>query len=437
VPTDCPQRDERLGWLGDAQIFARTACYNRDVAAFFAKWLDDVADAQLAGGAFTDIAPRIGGFARTGAPAWADAGVIVPWTLYRMYGDRSIVARHFGAMTAYMDSLERANPDYLRCHDFGAGYNDWLAPGADDTPRELLATAYWAHDAALMAEMAGAIGRDAEAGRYRALRERIGAAFADAFVSADGRVTSGTQTAYVLGLHMGLVPEGLRAAAAAELARAIERAGGHLTTGFVGVGYLLPVLSSTGQDELAYRLLAQRTRPSWRFMLDQGATTIWERWDGCTPEHGFASPAMNSLNHYSLGSVGEWLYRFVLGIEPAAGAAGFGRLTVRPHAGGELDWAAGSYHSVGGPIRVRWQRSGGEFGLDLELPPNSTASVRVPSADPDRVRDEAGRSPGGTAGFPGAAGVREAVFEVGSGSHRFTGPAASGPQAATSGARRC
>ncbi|MFY9932472.1 MAG: family 78 glycoside hydrolase catalytic domain [Streptosporangiaceae bacterium] len=422
VPTDCPQRDERLGWLGDAQIFARTACYNRDVAAFFAKWLDDVADAQLDSGAFTDIAPRLRGFARTGAPAWADAGVIVPWTVYLMYGDRSIVARHFAAMTAYMDSLERANPDYLRRHDLGAGYNDWLAPGADDTPRELLATAYWAHDAALMAEMAAAIGQAADAARYRALRDKIGAAFADTFVSADGRMTSGTQTAYVLGLHMGLIPAGLRTAAADQLAAAIERADGHLTTGFVGVGYLLPVLSSHGRDDLAYRLLGQRSRPSWRYMMDQGATTIWERWDGWTPEHGFTSPAMNSFNHYSLGSVGEWLYRFVLGIEPAAGVAGFGRLTVRPHPGGQLDWAEGAYHSARGPIRVRWERSGGEFGLDLELPPNSTASVRVPSADPARVRDADGRSPDSTAGFPGAAGVREAVFEVGSGAYRFTGP---------------
>jgi alpha-L-rhamnosidase len=149
VPTDCPQRDERLGWLGDAQIFARTACYNRDVAAFFDKWLDDVADAQLDSGAFTDIAPRLRGFDRTGAPAWADAGVIVPWTLYAMYGDRGIVQRHFASMTAWMDYLERVNPDCLRTRGLGASYNDWLAPGADDTPAELLATAYWAHDATL------------------------------------------------------------------------------------------------------------------------------------------------------------------------------------------------------------------------------------------------------------------------------------------------
>ncbi len=210
VPTDCPQRDERLGWLGDAQIFARTACYNRDVAAFFAKWLDDVADAQLPSGAFPDIAPRLN-FPGAGAPAWGDAGVIVPWTVWKMYGDRGVPERHFGAMTAWMDFLARGNPGYLRTRDLGHNYNDWLAPGSDDTPRELLATAYWAYDAALMAELADATGRAEEAARYRELRAKIGAAFADEFIGADGQVASGTQTAYVLALHMGLVPDDLRA----------------------------------------------------------------------------------------------------------------------------------------------------------------------------------------------------------------------------------
>ena len=213
VPTDCPQRDERLGWLGDAQIFARTACYNRDVAAFFGKWLDDVCDAQLPSGAFSDIAPRLH-LDWAGAPAWGDAGVIVPWTLYRMYGDQGNLQRQLPAMTAWMDFIERANPDHLRTRELGNSYNDWLTPGEDLTPPELLATAYWAYDAALMAEICDAIGRSAEAARYRALQAKIRAAFADAFVAADGTVASGTQTAYVLGLHMQLVPDHVRAAAA-------------------------------------------------------------------------------------------------------------------------------------------------------------------------------------------------------------------------------
>ena len=421
VPTDCPQRDERLGWLGDAQVFARTACYNRDVAAFFGKWLDDVADAQLPSGAFTDVAPSLT-LTGAGAPAWGDAGVIVPWTVWKMYGDTAVLDRHFGAMTRWMDFLERANPDYLRARKLGNSYNDWLAPGDDDTPHELLATAYWAHDAALMAEIADATGRPDEAAGYRALRAKIGSAFTDAFVTADGQVASGTQTAYVLALHMNLVPDDLRAAAAEHLVAAIRAAGWHLTTGFAGVGYLLPVLSSTGHTDVAYRLLEQDTMPSWRYMTDHGATTIWERWDGWTAERGYQSPWMNSFNHYSLGSVGEWLYRFLLGIDQEPGTAGFGRLLLRPHPGGSLDWARGSYESARGTIRAGWKRDRGRFTYRAELPPNVTATIRIPSRHAAEVRDAAGNPPVSLASFPGAPDAQEAVFGVGSGAHEFSGP---------------
>ncbi|MGH3299536.1 MAG: alpha-L-rhamnosidase C-terminal domain-containing protein, partial [Trebonia sp.] len=426
VPTDCPQRDERLGWLGDAQVFARTACYNRDVASFFAKWLDDVTDAQLPSGAFTDIAPRLS-FDRPAAPAWGDAGVIVPWTAWKMYGDTEILRRHFAAMERWMDFIERANPDCLRSRELGNSYNDWLAPGADDTPHELLATAYWAHDAALMAEIADVIGRPEDAAGYRGLHAKIRSAFTDAFVGDDGQVASGAQTAYVLGLHMGLIPDDLRSATAGHLVAAIEAADSHLTTGFVGVSYLLPVLSSTGHADVAYRLLAQRTLPSWRYMLDNGATTIWERWDGRTGEAGLQSPLMNSFNHYSLGSVGEWLYRFVLGIDQEPGTAGFGRLLLRPHPGDPLRWARGSYMSVRGTVSTSWERSGGRFTFRAEVPPNVRASVRVPSARAAGVRDAAGNPPATVDSFPGAVGVEEAVFTVGPGSHEFTGLAIGGP----------
>jgi len=421
VPTDCPQRDERLGWLGDAQVFARTACYNREVAAFFDKWLDDVADAQFASGAYSDIAPRLNiGWA--GAPAWADAGVIVPWTLYKMYGDTGILGRHFAAMTAWMAFLERGNPGYLRTRDLGNGYNDWLAPAEDKTPAELLATAYWAYDAALMADIADAIGRPDEAAGYRALWSKIRAAFADAFVGGDGQITSDTQTAYVLGLHMNLIPGELRDSAADHLVAAISRENWHLATGFVGVGYILPVLCSTGYADVAYRLLEQDSLPSWRYMVDAGATTIWERWDGWTRERGFQSAWMNSFNHYALGSVGEWLYRFVLGLDLSPGTAGFGQLLIRPHPGGGLQWARGSYRSVRGPVTSSWQRVGSRFTLRLGLPPNVTASVRIPSDDPAEVRDDTGRGPAAIADYPGARGSLEAVFEVGSGRYEFSGP---------------
>ena len=414
IPTDCPQRDERLGWLGDAQVFARTACYNRDVAAFFAKWLDDVADAQLPSGAFTDVAPRLN-FSGPAAPAWGDAGVIVPWTVWKMYGDTGILRRHLGAMTRWMDFIESTNPDYLRARELGNSYNDWLAPGGDRTPRELLATAYWAHDAALMAEIADAIGRAEDAAGYRALHTRIRAAFTSAFVASDGRITSGTQTAYVLGLHMGVIPDGLRDGAAGHLVAAIRDADWHLSTGFAGVSYLLPVLSSHGHTHVAYQLLAQRSLPSWRYMLDNGATTIWERWDA------LQEPAWNSFNHYALGSVGEWLYRFVLGIDQEPGTAGFDRLLLRPHPGSPLTWARGSWQSVRGTVATSWTRSGERFTFRALIPPNVTASVRVPSARAADVRDAAGNPPVSVASFPGAAGAQEAVFAVGSGAHEFSG----------------
>jgi alpha-L-rhamnosidase len=327
-----------------------------------------------------------------------------------------------------MDFLERANPDYLRARELGNSYNDWLTPGDDDTPHELLATAYWAYDAALMAEIAEAVGRPDDAAGYRALWSKIRSAFAEAFVAADGQITSGTQTAYVLGLHMNLVPDDLRSAAADRLVAAVRNAGWHLTTGFAGVGYLLPVLSSTGHTDVAYRLLEQDTVPSWRYMVDAGATTIWERWDAWTTERGFQSPWMNSFNHYTLGSVGEWLYRFLLGIDQQPGTAGFGHLLLRPHPGGSLSWARGSYQSVRGPVSTAWKRDGSRFTYRAELPPNVTATVRIPSSRPAEVRDAAGNPSTALAHFPGAPDVWEATFQVGSGTHEFSGAAFTDPQ---------
>jgi alpha-L-rhamnosidase len=421
IPTDCPQRDERLGWLGDAQVFARTAAYNRDVASFFSKWADDVADAQLSSGAFPDFAPRLG-MDWAGAPAWGDAGVIVPWTIYKMYGDRAILERNFRAMEAWMDFLATTNPGRLRVRELGNNYGDWLSPNGDHTPPELIASAYWAYDAMLMAEISRATGRLRQANGFEDLAQELRDAFAKTYIGPNGEVTSETQTAYALALHMHLVPEELRPLAAQRLVDAIAGADWHLTTGFVGVGYLLPVLSSTGYSEVAYRLLEQRSFPSWQYTIDRGATTIWERWDGWTDEHGFQSPRMNSFNHYSLGSVGEWLYRFLLGIELGPGAVGFERVIIRPHPGASLTYAQGSFQSVRGRIAAAWARESGQFRLDVEIPPNVQASVRVPSARPDEVVDNFGNGPTAISDYPGILDQKEAVFELGSGNYTFSGP---------------
>jgi alpha-L-rhamnosidase len=427
IPTDCPQRDERLGWLGDAQIFARTAAYNRDVASFFSKWLDDVSDAQLPSGAFTDFAPRLN-LDRVAAPAWGDAGIIVPWTVYKMYGDTGVLERNFRSMAAWMDFLATSNPGGLRTQQLGDNFGDWLAPKGDFTPRELLATAYWAYDATLMAEVCRAMGRSEQAAGYQRLAGDVREAFVKAYVDRSGRVESGTQTSYVLALYMDLVPQHLRAMAAAHLVEAIAREGWHLSTGFAGVGYLLPVLSANGYSEVAYRLLEQRTFPSWQYTVDRGATTIWERWDGWTDEKGFQSPLMNSFNHYSLGSVGEWLYRFVLGIELAPGAAGFDRVEIRPHPGGSLTYARGSFRSVRGEISTAWARDGRRFTLKVGVPLNVRARVRVPSARPEEVVGAGGTGPASIADYPGAIGQREAVFEVGPGTYSFFGPPPAAPK---------
>ncbi|MEJ7815221.1 MAG: glycoside hydrolase family 78 protein, partial [Rubrobacter sp.] len=425
IPTDCPQRDERLGWTGDAQVFVRTASFNMDVAAFFGKWMVDVEDAQSPEGAFPDVAPLLRGSGlidlRWGAPAWGDAGVIVPWTIYRTYDDTRIVERHYSAMTRWMEYLREANPDLVRKNRMGNNYGDWLSPKGDLTPKDLLATAYWAYDAGLMAEMAGAIGRHDDAREYRDLNENIKAAFEEAYVSPDGRIQGDTQTCYLLALHMELLPEDLRSAAAEHLVRSIEREDWHLSTGFAGVGYLCPVLTEAGYADVAYRLLENETYPSWGYTVKNGATTIWERWDGWTEENGFQSPNMNSFNHYSLGSVGEWLYRYVAGIDQDPGGTGYERILVRPRPGGGLTSARARYDSIRGTISSEWEISDGAFRLKTTVPANTTATVYVPASDGAGVTE--GGGPAGEA--EGVEFLREekgaAVFAVGSGEYEFVG----------------
>lgn len=412
VPTDCPQRDERLGWMGDAQVFLRTASYNRDVAAFFTKWMVDVEDSQTAEGIFPDVAPRLpenihwtGLDDLCGAAGWADAGVIVPWTLWRVYGDTRLVERHWRAMTAWLDYLERTNPDGLRTRDLRNNYGDWLCIPSDTTFRthspmkDLLATAYWADDAAKVASMARALGRDAEARRFQALFEKVRAAFQREFVRPDGRLAVETQTAYLLALAFDLLPQELRAKAAEHLVADIRGQDWHLSTGFIGISHLNPVLTLAGRADVAYKLLLQDDYPSWLYPVKHGATTIWERWNGWTHQDGFFNPSMNSFNHYSLGSVGEWLFRHAAGIELDPEAPGFQRFTLRPYPGKGLDFVRASYVSPHGEIRSHWKLENGRFVWTVTIPANTSARVCIPAQPGTQVETDGLKLLGQEQGF--------------------------------------
>ncbi len=418
VPTDCPQRDERLGWLADAQVFLPTACYQADVAAFFARWMRDVVSSRLPGGAFPDVAPRLV-FERNGAPGWGDGGVIIPWTLWRTYGDRRVLERSFAAMAGWIEHVRSANEDLIWRHKVGNHYGDWLQVDAQ-TPREVLATAYFARSTELVARAARVLGRTADASRHELLAAKIKAAFVDRFVGGDGSIAGETQTCYLLALAFGLVPDELTGAAVARLASDIEARGCRLTTGFLGVALLCPVLTDHGRADLAYALLHQDAYPSWSYSIRHGATTVWERWDGWTQEHGFQSTAMNSFNHYSLGSVGEWLFSSVAGIAQAADSVAFGALDIRPHPGGRLTWAQARYESARGLIETSWRIEDGQLRLLVTIPPGATAAIRIPTSEPGSVR-ESGRPLADAAGLePGGEQDDCAICRAGSGSYDFT-----------------
>jgi alpha-L-rhamnosidase len=414
VPTDCPQRDERLGWMGDAQVFIRTATYNADVAAFFSKWLVDVDDGQSPEGSFGDVNPNTGG--RGGAPGWGDAGVICPWTLYEAYGDKRILERHLSAMIKWVEYLRLHSEGLIRSKDRGNDYGDWLSIGAD-TPKELIGTAFFAYSTRLVAKACEALGRREEAVKYENLFQDIKAAFNQRYVAADGRIRGNTQTAFALALKFDLLPEDLRPKAAQYLEEDINAKGGHLSTGFLGVGYLLPVLTQSGKAGAAYRLLLQDTFPSWLFSVKHGATTVWERWDGWTPEKGFQNPGMNSFNHYSLGSCGEYLFGHVGGIRPAS--PGFKTILIEPAIQDGLTWARTHYDCIYGRIATFWQLKGRRLELEVVVPANTTATICVPAKDAVGVT-ESGRP---AAEADGVRFVRQekdtVLFEVGSGTYHF------------------
>ena len=412
VPTDCPQRDERLGWMGDAQVFARTATFNNDISSFITKWMQDVEDAQSAPGGFSDVSPRIGDLS-DGAPAWGDAGVIVPWTMYLTYGDKRMLERHYAAMKAWVDYIDSANPDHIWVKRSNNNFGDWLNIN-DDMPRDVLATCYFARSTDLFARIAGILGKADDAAKYGKLLADIKKAFNDKFVASDGTITGDNQTCYVLALWFDLLPADKRAIAEKKLTDHIMvRSKGHLATGFVGVGHLCPTLTMIGATDVAYKLLLNDTFPSWGYSIKHGATTIWERWDGWTHDKGFQDPGMNSFNHYSLGSVGEWMVATVAGIDLDPSNPGFKHIVIHPRPGGGMSFAKASYDSIRGRIESGWRMQGENIEMNIEVPANTTATVYVPTSDAasvtvDAVKQAPARVEGGFA-----------VYELGSGRYSF------------------
>jgi len=383
IPTDCPQRDERLGWTGDVSVFAPTAVFNMDCSRFLGtKWLADLRDAQSDDGAVPDTAPRVPGVGG-GNAGWGDAIVTVPYVIWQTYGDERTITDNFDAMMRWMGYLTAHSDRYLRP---ATGWGDWQ-PAGDGPPLDLVGTACFARSATLVAEMATVIGRHVEAGQMLELAGRVRSAFAGAYVAEDGSLAGDTQAGYVLALSFGLLPPRLRRKTAAHLARAVRAQGWRLTTGFLATPESLSALSGNDHLDAAYRLLGRPECPSWRYQVAQGGTTVWEHWDSVTPDGSPRDPAMNSFNHYANGAIGDWMYRNIAGINNDPERPGYAHVIIRPRPGGEFTSAAATFNSVHGMIECGWIFKAGMFTMTLRIPVNATATVYIPAHDETRVKE--------------------------------------------------
>ncbi len=396
IPTDCPQRDERLGWTGDAQIFSSTATYLMNTYTFFSKWLADLAADQSADGGVPHVIPDIlSGHAgedklmsqgQYGAAAWADAAVINPWTLYLKYGDTKIIEQQYDSMKRWIDFM-KAHSDEDGSWSFRLQFGDWVALDAEEgsylgaTPEALICAAYYAYSTRLFALMAKAIGKAADYESYYALYQETKTAFGKRWFKEDGTMNAQTQTAHIVALYFDLVPEAYREICTEELTRLLAAENGHLVTGFVGTPYFCHALSQNGRLTEAYELLLKDDFPSWLYQVRKGATTIWEHWDGLKDDGSMWSADMNSFNHYAYGAIGDWMYRVIAGIEADENQPGYKHSIIQPHTGGGLTWADGSYESVYGTIATHWETNGDQITLQVEIPVNTTASVILDQAD--------------------------------------------------------
>lgn len=424
VPTDCPQRDERLGWTGDAQAFARTATFNFDVHNFMAKWLKDV-EADQVDGSVPFVVPNVLGKGAAGSAGWADAATIIPWNMYLAYGDKRILEDQYNSMKAWVGFMERNSTNYL--WNKGFHFGDWLfyRPFDDNdgrsavTDKYLIAQCFFAHSTELVIKTATVLGKQDDVTKYSTLLKNIKDAFMKEYMTANGRLVSSTQTAYVLALNFDMLPENLRAYAAEKLVENIKSYGNHLTTGFLGTPYLCHVLTRFGYNDVAYTLLLQETYPSWLYPVKMGATTIWERWDGIKPDGTFQTPGMNSFNHYAYGAIGDWIYRVATGIDTDESAPGYKSIVIKPHLDNRLTLASSEYKTGYGVVKSAWKTTDQTITLDVEVPTNTTATVYVPSGSSDLIT-EGGKSLSATKDISvKGAEAGYVKVEVGSGKYSF------------------
>ncbi|MBN1481884.1 alpha-L-rhamnosidase [candidate division KSB1 bacterium] len=430
VPTDCPQRDERLGWTGDAQVFARTACFNHDVAAFYTKWLKDFTADQQAEGQIPHVIPDVLSIAsnrqgNSASAGWADAAVIVPWTVYLCYGDMRVLEEQYPCMQGWVEYMaKRAGDTWFWNTDFTFG--DWLSfnttrsdyPGAT-TDKDFITQAYFIYSTDLLYKIAQLLGKSSDAAKYARMVERAKAVFMDEFVTPNGRLSPNTQTAYALALGFNLLPPDVAAKAARRLTDDVNKFK-HITTGFLGTPLICHVLSDYGYFDEAFMLLNRTEYPSWLYPITQGATTIWERWDGQKPDGTFQNAGMNSFNHYAYGAIGEWLYRVVAGLEIDEHNPGYKHTIIQPHPGGQLTSAKASVRSMYGTVASAWSINESAMQLEVIIPANTTASVLLPHATVDKVlvnKKDFGKADGITSFSQDGDKV---VVEIGSGTFQFS-----------------
>ncbi len=427
VPTDCPQRDERMGWTGDAQAFASTACFNFNAAAFYTKWLQDLKADQLENGSVPWVVPNV--LRGHGSTGWGDAATIVPWTMYLKYGDIRILERQYDSMKKWVAYLEGLSAGDFLVQE-GRHFGDWLffihptewnvKPGHTDI--DFLATAFFAYSTQLTLEAAKVLKNEKDSAHYSQLLAKIKAAFQQEFLTPSGRLSPHSQTAYTIALAFDLLPEAQKSKAVAYLVKDITDRKFHLSTGFLGTPHLCHVLSSNGHTDVAFKLLFQKKYPSWLYPITKGATTIWERWDGIKPDGSFQNTRMNSFNHYAYGAIGDWMYRVIAGIEVDTEQPGYKHIRFQPHPTKELSYAKTTYESLYGLIASGWELKDGRFQLEVNLPPNTTATVVLPDASLDKVLEGNTEVNGVTGILKSAQEGKNTILLLGSGSYQFSYP---------------